>query len=93
MTAALPFRSRDRNSARALAAPAAFVVLASRPRGADATEIVLRDEIVADPGRVRWFAGLVLQAAVRRHGAGCDVQVIDGAGAPVYFATMAGGAS
>lgn len=86
MATALPFRSRVGNIADALQAPCAYTVLASRPRGADAAEIVLRDEIVADARRVRVLAGLVLMAAVRRHGTACDVQVIDAHGTPVYFA-------
>lgn len=83
MTTGLPARDYPRNVATSVASPSAFVVLCSRPNGSDAAEIILRDEIVAEPEQARRFARVLLRTATLRHGAGLVVQVIDSRNVPV----------
>jgi hypothetical protein len=94
MSRSLPERRIPHNGNALSAAPSAFVVLASRPEGADRSEVLLRDTVVGSRSAVVALAHLLLPAAVHRFGAGVDVQVLDSGNVPLYCATSiaAGGA-
>lgn len=86
MSTALPFRFSDRNTAVATAAPAAYILLATRPLGADNCETILRGEFEADDmAAVRRHARQVADALDRRGVEAYDVEVLDAGNLPVFI--------
>jgi hypothetical protein len=86
MSPSLPVRGRVHNARPFSAAPAAFVVLATRAAGADSCEVLLRDLIAcASIDQLIATAELVRTAIAASFGAGVDVQVFDRANVPVLL--------
>lgn len=74
------------------AACAAFLVLASRPIGADGCLTILRGEVRSTFTAARRHALRVLDVIADRYGAGIavDVQVLDAGNCPVFICTAGG---
>ncbi len=74
-----------------VAAPSFFLV-ASRVVTADRLDVLLRTDHVGDPATVKAAAVALLVATAERCGVPCCVDVVDGRGCPIFFASAAGGA-
>ena len=94
MAPSLPFRSRCRNAAAAVAAPSVLRLIATRAIG-DRPEVVLRADVDdLQPDAVRRHVLLVLNTLVARFpGEDVDVQIVDAENIPHFVASAAGGAS
>ena len=93
MSGSLPVRRSAHNAAALLAAPAAFVVIASRPAGADGCITILRGDHLGTFAGAKRHALIVLDALVCCYGGiPVDVQVLDGRNVPLFVCTAGGDA-
>lgn len=79
-------------TAPTVSAPVLFVVIASVIVDNDRLEVVLRGEHAGTLAGAKRHAVTLLIVTAQRFGAAC-VDVTDGAGVPVFFASTTGGAA
>jgi hypothetical protein len=93
MSRSLPVRRSANNAAAISAAPAVFVVIGSRPAGADGCITILRGEHEGTlAGAIRHALTILDVLASRYVGLQVDVQVLDCRNVP-HFVCTAGGDS